>query len=296
MNIRSILKIPGAVFGIIIISVTLVSCSNDRADKKFIDLEAYAATDEEVNVEISGLLKSRVHNQLYWMHGDSGDEAVLFPVTKEGKIIAGNFQNGIKLKGIENEDWEDIAADDSGSLFIGDMGNNCHCRHDLMILQLPEPNLESTEVEHIKKIRFAYPADLVASSKQSIPDAEALFYRNGNLYILTKEPEGEDTRLFEMKNPDPSVYNELQLLKTLDFDDKVTAADISSNGNSIAILTSSSVWLLRDYSEDDFFSGTVKKVFFEANQVESITFSGEESLLIAEETGALYEIKLSEFD
>lgn len=274
----------------------MVSCDDESIERKFIDLELYAVAEEHVNVEISGLVKSRVHENVFWMHGDSGDDDVIFPVTKKGQIVAERFKNGIELHGIKNEDWEDIATDTSGNLYVGDIGNNCFCRHDLIILQLAEPTLETSVVEQIRKLRFVYPADLAAESQFSIPDAEALFYRNGNLYIFTKESNGEGTKLYAMNDPDPSIINELQLRKTLNFDDKVTAADISKNGNSIAILTSSSVWLLSDFLNDDFFSGTINKVFFEANQVESITFSEDESLLIAEETGELYEIGLSEFD
>jgi hypothetical protein len=296
MNIRSIYKKPGGFILAIILWLAMASCDRDSIDRKFIDLNVYAVTDENVNVEISGLLKSNAHEHVFWMHGDSGDDAVLFPVTKEGEIIGSEFRNGIELKGIDNEDWEDIATDYSGNLFIGDIGNNCLCRHDLMILRFPEPDLMSDEVDQIMKYRFVYPGDFSAESKLSIPDAEALFFKNENLYILTKETKGKGTRLFELKDPDPSKINELQELKTIDFNDKVTAADISSDGKYIAILTSSSVWLLADFTGDDFFGGTIHKVFFEANQVESIAFSGEESLLIAEETGELYEINFSEFD
>lgn len=296
MNIHSFIRKSGLVFLLCILCVASISCKSDPINHKLIDLDIFAVTDERVDVEISGLVKSRIHDDVFWMHGDSGDEAIIFPVLKNGEIVSDDFENGIELNGIDNEDWEDIATDHSGNLFVGDIGNNCFCRQDLMVLQFPEPDFDASVVELIRKFRFVYPARLAAESQNSIPDAEALFFRNGNLYILTKESNGEDTGIYEMNAPDPSIINELQLRQTINFEDKVTAADISSSGDSIAILTSSSVWLLSDFSDNDFFSGTIKRVFFNATQVESIAFTGEESLLIAEETGELYEIGLSEFN
>ena len=38
-------------------------------------------------------------------------------------------------------DWEDIAIDDAGHLFIGDIGNNDARRDELAVYQIDEPDL-----------------------------------------------------------------------------------------------------------------------------------------------------------
>lgn len=296
MNIHPFLKNSSLLILGIFLCVGCTSCDNPSSDQNRIDLQFYAVVNPFTNIEVSGLIKSQVHENLFWIHGDSGDDAAIYPIYKNGEIISVEFENGIEFEGTNNEDWEDIASDRNGNLFLGDIGNNCHCRDDLMILQTPEPTLESSMAEEILKYPFIYPSELMGGSGQNIPDAEALIFRDSSLYLFTKEPDGKDTRLLRLKTPKPLQLNELQLIQTINFGDKVTGADISESGDKLAILTSSSVWLLSDYEGHEFFSGTIQKVFFEAEQVESVAFSGEESLLIAEETGELYEVKLSEFD
>ncbi len=66
-------------------------------------------------------------------------------------------------------------------------------------------------------------------------------------------------------------------------------------GDTLAVLTSSSAWIFTNFTGEDFFTGSSKKVLFRANQVESVAFSGQKSLIIAEEEGQLYEIPFSDF-
>src|SRR5215468_8138892 len=53
--------------------------------------------------ESSGLVASRKHPGVYWTHNDSGNPAVIFAITHEGKFVA-EFPVAAK-----NNDWEDIA-------------------------------------------------------------------------------------------------------------------------------------------------------------------------------------------
>src|SRR3954453_16618786 len=68
--------------------------------------------------ESSGVLASRKHPGVFWTHCDSGNDAAIYAITRVGKFIA-EYQFDVP-----NHDWEDIAIDDDGPLFIGDIGNN----------------------------------------------------------------------------------------------------------------------------------------------------------------------------
>ena len=88
--------------------------------------------------ECSGIVKSRKHAGLFWVHSDSGNPSVLYPIRSDGSLILPDNESdmvgstfrdastriGIKLAGEENVDWEDITTDDRGNLIIADTGNN----------------------------------------------------------------------------------------------------------------------------------------------------------------------------
>src|SRR5947207_15978497 len=74
-----------------------------------------AAIDYKSCSESSGVIASRKHPGVYWTHCDSGNDASIYAITCEGKFIA-EYQLDVP-----NHDWEDIAVDDDGHLFIGDI-------------------------------------------------------------------------------------------------------------------------------------------------------------------------------
>src|SRR3954464_12793012 len=68
--------------------------------------------------EASGIVASRRHPGVFWVHNDSGNPNFLFAVRRDGTLIREYAIN------VPNVDWEDIALDDDGHLYLGDIGNN----------------------------------------------------------------------------------------------------------------------------------------------------------------------------
>src|SRR5688500_12139861 len=67
--------------------------------------------------EASGLIVSSGHEGVYWTHND-GDDGYLYAIRSDGGIVG-------KIKARERfHDWEDIADDAKGNLFLADIGNN----------------------------------------------------------------------------------------------------------------------------------------------------------------------------
>lgn len=83
---------------------------------------AFSFTDERI-VESSGLARSPQDFTVVWTHNDSG-EPLLFAVDFDG-----DTHTTVVVDGVENRDWEDIAAgpspiDGTPALFVGDVGDN----------------------------------------------------------------------------------------------------------------------------------------------------------------------------
>jgi hypothetical protein len=81
--------------------------------------------------ESSGLARSSVDG-VFWTHGDSGTEPLLFAIDREGRLRA-----TVRVTGATNLDWEDLTSDGAGHLWIGDIGNNANNRRDLAVHRVP---------------------------------------------------------------------------------------------------------------------------------------------------------------
>lgn len=208
--------------------------------------------------ESSGLVRSRAWPDVYWTHNDSGDQARIFPVRIDGSIVRpesvkkGEYA-GIQILGAQHIDWEDIALDAEGNIFIGDFGNNWSTRHNLGVYVLKEPDPFNTTAA---RVRWWLPFEY-GGHKQSPPslsgrnyDAEALFCANGRLYILTKHRWNRNTRLYRFATMTPGRINRLVLLGEFNTYGMVTAADASPDGTRLVLLTYKALWLFERTSSD----------------------------------------------
>lgn len=171
--------------------------------------------------ELSGLVASQQYPHFFWAHRDglNTDRASrlrayalkivdrqLQPFTgASGSSPTREFTFAPSIS-IENINWEDItlgpdARTGTGwSLYIGDVGNNppkgsdYGTRNSYQVYQFQEPNPEgaSTVIPALQATwRFRYPT----TANGKYPNCEVLFFLDGNLYIITKEPEPRVFRL-----------------------------------------------------------------------------------------------------
>ena len=172
--------------------------------------------------ESSGLVKSRKYPGIFWTHNDSGNLPVLFAVKLTGEVVA-----EIPVAGATNVDWEDLAIDDRGNLYIGDIGDNRRRRASYEVYELPEPDPFARPVK---------PAQAAKVHRYRFPDrrfnCEAIFVYKDKLHIITKEPlnrpiiyrlEPENDK---MLTPKPVCTLPLMY---------VTAADVSPDGKTLAV-------------------------------------------------------------
>lgn len=256
-------------------------------------LEPYKRIDKPARDEVSGLVKSKQLPNVFWVHGDSGTEPRIYMIDADGELSGGKKYKGHKLDGIRNNDWEDIAVDDQGNIIVADIGNNCKCREDLSLIFVEEPGSVEEKITKTAVYPIVYPPKEGFLNRvfKSTPNAEAVFYLD-TVFILTKEEGGKNTRLLKLQNPKENEANMLIEVEEFDFDSEVTGADVSPDKQHLAVLTYQSVWVFPINRTPSFFDGDVQWSRFRANQVESIAFQDNKTLIIAEENGNLYKIGL----
>jgi hypothetical protein len=182
--------------------------------------------------EASGIAASRFNANVLWTHDDSGNPAQIFPMTPAGTNL-GTYT----VSGTSNVDWEDIAVGPGPMggtqyLYVGDIGDNNAVRSNISVYRLPEPVVShlqspvSTSLAGAVKLTFAYP--------DGPRDAESLFVDplNRDIYIISKRENPH--HVYRAAYPQPtSGTTTLELVKTFNDPNWLTAADISLDGDEI---------------------------------------------------------------
>ncbi|TVZ56009.1 hypothetical protein OD91_1288 [Lutibacter sp. Hel_I_33_5] len=248
--------------------------------------------------EVSGIEAEKSSN-LLWMINDGGNSAVLYGISKNGKI-----KKEIKVNA-KNHDWEDLTTDESGNVYIGDFGNNVSKRKNLSVLKINHNNLLKKKVE-VEKIKFYYPNQYTFPPKKSkrFFDAEAFFYLKDSLYIFTKSRVKNHfgkTSLYRIpaskgnyKAEFISEFNHCNELECW-----ITSAAISPNKEKVVLLTPKKVLVFTNFKNDNFFSGELTEIpLGYVSQKESITFKNNNTVFITDEKshlkgGNLYELEIN---
>ena len=256
--------------------------------------KSYARFETEEIKESSGLVKSRIHENVFWTHNDSGDSARLFAVDRDGNPIAPlhtSSYKGISIIGALHVDWEGITSDNSGNLYIGDIGNNNKDKELFIIYKINEPSpIDETSaiVEHT--IKIYYPDKEEPKKRQSDVNAEALFWANNHLFVIIKTSKSRFTDLYSLRTDNLKDENPLALVASFNFKGTVTGAEASPDGKQLVVLTYNGIWLFELVGDsNNFFNGTVAWLPIRAGQCEAICFDGN-SILLSNEQGRLYAI------
>lgn len=230
--------------------------------------------------ESSGIEQLNYSNDL-WMINDHGNANKLYRVSTDGKIV-----NTITVKGVKNEDWEDLTSDGASRLFIGEFGNNKNNRKDLAVYCVNLNEIQNNEVVP-EIIHFTLEDQEAFPPKKSNRnyDIEAFFYAQNHLYLFTKNRSSKfdgTTKLYKL-NASPG-HHVAQLIGQYTLCDdkkdcKVTSAAISPDGKEFALLTHNSVYLVSAFTTD-FKKGKLRQYPLKHNsQKEAICYSTDGSKL-----------------
>jgi hypothetical protein len=243
--------------------------------------------------ECSGMVQSLRYSGIFWALGDGGSGAAIVPVTADGKLAPG-WTGPVAVTGCKNFDWEDLALDGRGNLVIADVGNNRGRRKQLMLHFVREPKPGTSSVRPDRTLRVHY-----EDQKEASPDfdCEAVFCADDKIFFLTKRHGDGRTVLYRLTGDSQKRSNPLRRVSSFDIDGLVTAADVSPDGNAVAVLTYTSVWVFDyDRRKGDIFSGRVRCAPFFALQAEAVAFDGNQSLVVANEQGQLFRLRLADFE
>ena len=281
---------------LLVFSLVFVSCT-EFGELTFVN-DLPVALNEVSGIETTG------DSDVIWMLNDSGNAPELYGLNRRGSV-----KKVLKIDA-KNKDWEDLTADPSGNLYIGDFGNNENKRKKLRILKVPASSLNSTTPIQVEYIHFRYPnqTKFPPKKKKRHFDSESFFFYNDSLYIFTKSRVKNHfgkTNLYKI--PAMPGNHEAQYINSFEscpeMECWITAADISKDGKQVALLNHKSVWLFSGFSGDDFFNGQATELPFMADltQKEALCFKDAHTLYITDEYvlgsgGNLYEFKLTPAD
>ncbi len=284
-------------------------------------LEHVAALDHPPLNELSGLVTSSDAHGVYWAHNDSGAKPRLFAIDGRYEIHVPEWQRhrytagdallrapwpGVEITNASLVDWEDIARV-GDRLYIGDVGNNGNARRDLGFYELREPVPSGPET--IRATRFIpvhYPEQ--ASFPGSIWewDCEAVFADGERLYLLTKHREPESVasqmpgaRLYalDLTTASTTASNPLRFISRHDTVELATAADLSPDGEVLAVLTYAAVWFFSRPApgSEDWLGGmpAIRTLpIFETRQAEALAWRDDGVLVITNEGGSIFEMQV----
>lgn len=231
----------------LLLMVVLVACNKTEPTLKnrdqhrlFYDEEVLAQLKDARIDEASGIAESLRYPDHFWVHNDSGDEARLFLINRQGETVV-----TLILQGITHRDWEDIATgpgveQGESYIYVGEIGDNGAQHTYKNIYRLKEPVLANLNAGQnvlsgaVETITFSY--------LDGNRDAETLMVdsQTKDIYIVSKREERVQVYLLEY----PQTLTDtlvLPVVQTLPYT-RVTAGDISADGSEIVLKTLTSVY------------------------------------------------------
>ena len=172
--------------------------------------------------ESSGLAVSRRDPHLLWSHNDSGNDAILFALARDGTL------RGRVRVPVRTIDWEDVSAapcPPKDCLYIADIGDNRLRRPRVQIYRVPEPAPSDAET--------GVPEIFNATYVDGAHNAEAMFVVGADLFIVTRDRSGVIYRSTLDGNTNLTLrpFRQLGLAA-------VTDAETSRDGNFVVVRTS----------------------------------------------------------
>jgi hypothetical protein len=214
-----------------------------------------ALTNQEMD-ESSGLVVSRQNPNFIWTHNDSGDENRIFLLRTDG-----TWANTFYLRGVENRDWEDIAAgpgprEGINYLYIAEIGDNRAEFPFKHIYRFPEPDVTITlhdyPVNDIETITFVYPDNILMDAETLLVDPWTK-----DIYIITKRE--FPVTVYRLPYPQSTTDTIVaELYGVLPFTMAV-GGDISADGRMIIVKSYDRVYLWQRNENETIANAFMKR-------------------------------------
>lgn len=236
--------------------------------------------------ESSGLVASRKHPGVFWTHNDGGGSKrqLLYGIDRQGKQLAMFIFRGSPMA-----DWEDIAIDNAGQLYLGDIGNNDALRQTLIVHRVAEPDPKSSggTLEPSQSWELAFPGKPF--------DCEALFVHGKHGYVISKLFDDQRAEIYRFPLAPSTQPVVLEKVARLPITSPVTGADLSADSASLAIVSKWGAYIFK-VNGDVTKAATVEptRVKFKDRKVEGCCFV-DEGLLATAESREIFLFKKAAF-
>jgi hypothetical protein len=203
---------------------------------------------------------------------------VLFAIHRDG-TVAGRVTVDANF-----HDWEDIATDEQGRLYLADTGNNSRERNRVNVYRIAEPETSAKHAEILDTWKLAFPDKPF--------NCESLFIWRDFGYVISKNEDGERAAVYRFPLQHQRKSMMLEKVMTLPIDQPVTAADISRDGKRLAVLSRGALYLFEiDGTVEKAGDATPQRISIPPIQAEGCCFVPDGVLMVAE-TGEVLLAKL----
>jgi hypothetical protein len=244
----------------------------------------------EIVDECSGLALAADTNT-WWTLNDGGGKNELYQINQRGKLLS-----TLVLSGTKNIDWEELAKDSLGYLYVGDVGNNWNLRRDLKIYRVSpgqSPIVEAITFRYVDQVNFP------PVFKPRNFDCEAFFWYRDSLYLFSKNWNASAEKLYVIPAAPGDYVAQLKDTVTLNNqtgkrcnkEAMVTAADISPDGKLFALLTYGQVFLFHVEHHTINFRHPFTRLDMSSKrigQTEALVFLNNTDFVFANEEGRVY--------
>ncbi|WP_114781365.1 NHL repeat-containing protein [Botryobacter ruber] len=219
-------------------------------------------------------------NNEYITHNDAGNKPYLYKLNQKGKLTG-----TIKLQ-LPNVDWEDLARDDKGNIYIGDTGNNNNKRRELAIYKV-----NINHPSKLEAIRFTFEdqTQFPPDKKDMNFDCEAIFWHGGNIYLVSKDRGRKRTaKVYRLK--DNPGTQQAKLIGSHEVNAEISGAAISPNADKVALVSEAKLHLFRHVKNPEkYYEADYKEINLPgAGQTEAVAFITDTELVLTSEGGNLY--------
>jgi hypothetical protein len=232
--------------------------------------------DEAIR-EASGIAASRRHPGVFWVHSDSGNPPVLFAVKRDGSLVA-RYRVGAP-----NIDWEEIAIDDAGHLYLGDTGNNDNLLPLRVIHEIEEPDPSRPEDEPLRVLRSTF----YRFTPGERFDCEAFYLDGPRIVLISKRRDGVEAGLYTipLDPPAPMLRPAVpQRIGSLPgFTEPATGASLARDGRLLAVCSTTATRVYERTTRDAWVPVGLTR--YRVDQIEAVTWAGRDLILAGEERG-----------
>ena len=197
-----------------------------------VEVHAAAAGEVRLNLqgkidlpELSGLTRSRRQAGVFWTIADSKNPRHLHAISSKGRRLASFQVVGVNL------DWESIAADSVGNLYIADCGNNLRLlpRRWIYVVKEPSVSMTTTNLPTADRFPSLKPVRRLEFSFPNRPfDIEATFVFADRL-VLIEKTRNESAGVYSM-SLESSATQTLRPETSISGIESITGAAITSTG------------------------------------------------------------------